>query len=56
MVLNRRKPYAYKDTRKQRVSKTSRTEIPPETRAFIAGAVLFGNATQLSIATALQRN
>lgn len=55
MVLNRRKPFKYTNTRQTRVSKTSRTEIPPETRAFIAGAVLFGNATQHSLATALQR-
>jgi hypothetical protein len=55
MVINRRKPFQYKKTRVQRVAKTPRTEIPPETRAFIAGAVLFGNAKQHTLAAALQR-
>lgn len=55
MVLNRRKPFKYSKSPTQRVSKTSRTEIPPETRAFIAGAVLFGNATQRAVADALHR-
>jgi hypothetical protein len=55
MVPNRRKPFKYTRTPTQRVSKTLRTEIPPETRAFIAGAVLFGNAKQSAIADALQR-
>jgi hypothetical protein len=35
--------------------KISRTEIPPETRAFIAGAILFGNAKQHNVAEALHR-
>jgi transposase len=55
MVLNRRKPFKYTNTRTPRVSKTSRAEIPPETRAFIAGAVLFGNAKQHTLAHALHR-
>jgi len=55
MVLNRRKPFKYTAAPTQRVSKTQRTEIPPETRAFIAGAVLFGNAKQRTLADALHR-
>jgi hypothetical protein len=55
MVVNRRKSFKYKSTPKKRVSKTSRTEIPAETRAFIAGAVLFGNASQHSLAATLHR-
>ena len=56
MVLNRRKPFQYKPTRTPRVSKTSRTEIPPETRAFIAGAALLGNVSHHAIAAALHRD
>jgi len=55
MVLNRRKPFQYKKTPQKRVSKTSRTEIHLVTRAFIAGAVLFGNASQHDLARALHR-
>jgi hypothetical protein len=49
MDLNRRKPVQYKPTHTPRVYRTPRTEIPPETRAFIAGAALLGmSATTLS--------
>ncbi|EDU46141.1 HTH-Tnp-Tc3-2 domain containing protein [Pyrenophora tritici-repentis] len=56
MSLNRRKPFKYKLTRTLRVSKTSRTEIPPKTRAFIAGAALLGNVSHHAIAAALHRD
>jgi hypothetical protein len=56
MVLSRRKPFKYKNTRTSRVLKTSRTEIPPETRAFIAGAALLGNVSHHTIAATLHRD
>jgi hypothetical protein len=55
MGMKRRKPFQYKQTPKKKVIKTSRTEIPPITRAFIAGAVLFRNASQHALARALYR-
>jgi hypothetical protein len=55
MVLNRRKAFKYSNTHHTRVSKTSRTEISPETQAFIVGAVLFGNASQHFLAFTLHR-
>jgi transposase len=56
MVLSRRKPFKYKNTRTLRVLKTSRTEIPPETRAFIAGAALLRNISHHTIAATLHRD
>ena len=56
MVLNRRKPFKDKNTRTPRVPKTSRTEIPPETRAFIAGVALLGNVSHHTIAATLHRD
>jgi hypothetical protein len=38
--INRRKPYKYKENKVVKVSKTSREEMTPIQRAFIAGAVL----------------
>ncbi|KAF1939231.1 hypothetical protein EJ02DRAFT_457178 [Clathrospora elynae] len=56
MVSNSRKPFQYKPPRTPRVSKTSRTEISLETRAFIASAALLGNVSDQAIAAALYRD
>lgn len=53
MTISRRKPQKLKNNRKIPKPKTPRIEMRPETRAFIAGAMLAGHASSRDLARTL---